>query len=60
MEEDGEYPSSDAGTSNVNRVEDILGQRYLKSLLRKQKRGNILKSKRVGVKKSKAIKWSSV
>ena len=57
---DEEYSSGEDVNSNVNRVEDILGQRHLKSLLGKQKRRNILKSKRVGVKKSKAIKWSSV
>ena len=58
VEEDGEYASSDNDTFNINRTEDILGQRHLKSLLKKQKRGNILKSKRLGVKKS--IKWSSI
>tara|TARA_B100000378_G_scaffold224584_1_gene188282 strand:- start:1466 stop:1639 length:174 start_codon:yes stop_codon:yes gene_type:complete len=56
--EDGEYSSGEDVASNVNRVEDILGQRHLKSLLRKQKRRNIIKSKRIGVRK--AVKWSSV
>ncbi len=42
---DGEYSSGEDVTSNVNRVEDILGQRHLKSLLGKQKRRNILKLK---------------
>ena len=55
---DGEYSSDDDGNSTVNRVEDILGQRHLKSLLRKQKRRNIIKSKPIGVRK--AVKWSSV
>ena len=58
--EDGEYSSGDDVTSNVNRVEDILGQRHLESILGKEKRRNILKSKRVAMKKSKAVKWSSV
>ena len=43
VEEDEEYVSSEAGASNINRVEDILGERHLKSLLGKQKRRNSLK-----------------
>ena len=55
-----QYSSDDEDAANVNRVEDILGERQLKSLLGKQKRRTIIKTKPVGLKKLKPIKWSSI
>ena len=57
---DGEYSSAEDDIANVNRVEGILGERQLKLLLGKQKHRTIIKTKRVGLKKLKPIKWSSI
>ena len=59
-EGDGEYSSVKAIVPSVNHLEDILELPQLKSLFGKRKHQNIIKPKRIGGKKAKTVKWSSV